>query len=57
MTQWSWDFHTVRGGVDLGDRRFRPWFVRVAHVSEYFYPGMGPSPPRVVLAHAGSYGF
>ena len=21
--QWGWNFHTVRGGIDTGDRRFR----------------------------------
>ena len=25
----GWGFHTVRGGIDPGDHRFRPWFVGV----------------------------
>ena len=56
-TGWNWGFHTVRGGVDQGDRRFRPVFVRVVHVWKWFYTEMGRYPPRMVLAHAGSYGF
>ena len=27
----GWGFHTVRSGVDSGDRRFRPRFVRVVY--------------------------
>ena len=28
----DWGFHTVRGGIDPGDHRFRPRFVRVGDV-------------------------
>ena len=28
----GWGFHTVRGGSDPGDHRFRPRFIGVAHV-------------------------
>ena len=27
--QWGWDFHTVQGGFDAEDHRFRPWVVGV----------------------------
>ena len=30
--QWGWGFHTVRGGIDPGDRLFRPRFVGVVDV-------------------------
>ena len=56
MSQWSWGFHTVRGGIDPGDRRFRPRVVGVVDVWKIFYAGMGPYPPGVVLAHPGSMG-
>ena len=29
---WGWGFHTVRGGFDPGDYRFRPRVVGVVHV-------------------------
>ena len=28
----GWDFHTVRGGIDPGDNRFCPRYVRVVAV-------------------------
>ena len=27
--QWDWGFHTVRGGFDPGDHRFRPQVVKI----------------------------
>ena len=30
--RWRWGFHTMRGGIDLGDHRFRPRFVGVVEV-------------------------
>ena len=30
--QWVWGFHTVRGGFDPGDHRFRPRVVGVVKV-------------------------
>ena len=32
ISQWDWGFHIVCGGVDQGDRRFRPRFVGVVQV-------------------------
>ena len=32
----GWEFHTVRGGIDPGDRCFRPWFVGVVEVWKDF---------------------
>ena len=29
ISQWGWGFHTVPGGIDPGDHRFRPRFVGV----------------------------
>lgn len=48
ITRWVWGFHTVRGGVDPGDRRFFPRFVGVVYIwKDFFYQMMGPYPPRV----------
>ena len=33
-SQFGWGFHTVRGFIDPGDRRFRPRFVLVVDVRE-----------------------
>ena len=33
---WDWGFHTVRGGFDPGDQRFRPQVVGVVKVSKDF---------------------
>ena len=30
--QWGWGFHTVRGGFDPGNNRFRPQIVGVVMV-------------------------
>ena len=27
--EWGWGFHTVRGGIDPGDHRFRPLMLEV----------------------------
>ena len=48
ISQWSWGFHTIRGGIDPRDHCIRPLCVR------FFYgrisdPGMGPYLPRVAL--------
>ena len=32
ISQWDWGFHTVRGGIDRGDLRFRPWSLGVGEV-------------------------
>ena len=44
--RWGWGFHTVRGGVDPVDHRFRPWLVAVVDggISE---PERRTYPPRV----------
>ena len=26
-SQWGWGFHSVLGGINPGDLRFRPWVV------------------------------
>ena len=33
--QWDWGFHTLRGGFDPGDHRFRPQVVGVVRVWKY----------------------
>ena len=47
--RWGWGFHTVRGGFDPGDHRFRPQDIGVLKVWIY-NPGMGTYPPRGALA-------
>ena len=37
----GWGFHTVRGGIDPGDHRFRPRDVGFVDVWKYFWPGDG----------------
>ena len=32
ISRRGWGFHTVRGGFDPGDHRFRPWVVGVVNV-------------------------
>ena len=44
----------MRRGIDPGDRGFVPSFARVVDVWKYFYPGMGPYPPGMVLTRARS---
>ena len=34
--QWDWNFHTVRGGFDTEDHRFRPQVVGVVKVCKDF---------------------
>ena len=47
----GWGFHTVEGGIDPGDHRFRPRFVGIVDVwKDFSDSGMGPYPPRVALA-------
>ena len=41
------DFHTLRGGTDPGDLRFRPRVVGVVDVSEGFWPRDGSLSSRV----------
>ena len=36
ITQWGWGFHTLRGGIDPGNLRFRPRVVRVVDVWKDF---------------------
>ena len=47
ITQWGWGFHTLRGGIDPGDLRFRPRVVEVVDRWKGLLPGMGTYPPRV----------
>ena len=37
----GWGFHTLRGGTDLGDLRFRPRVVGVVDIFANFLPGDG----------------
>ena len=41
ITQWGWGFHTLRGGIDPGDLRFRPRVVGVVEVRKYSRSGDG----------------
>ena len=50
ISQRVWGLHTVRGGIDPGDHRFRPRFVGGADVWKDYDQGMGPYPPGVALA-------
>ena len=43
----GWGFHTVRGGIDPGDHRFRPRFAGAADVRKD--PRMQSYPPRMPL--------
>ena len=36
ITQWGWGFHTLRGGIDLGDLRFPPRFVGFVQIRNGF---------------------
>ena len=36
ITQWGWGFHTLRGGIDQGDLRFRPRFAGVVETWKDF---------------------
>ena len=36
ISLWGWGFHTVLGGIDPRDRRFRPRCAGVADVWKYF---------------------
>ena len=47
ISRWGWGFHTVRGGVDPADHRFRPRVVGFVEVYRDSEPGMGTFPPRV----------
>ena len=40
-SQWGWGFHTVQGGIDPGNRRFRPRHVGIVGVWKYFGSGDG----------------
>ena len=35
-SQLGWGFHTLRGGIDPGDLRFRPRVVGVAFIWKHF---------------------
>ena len=64
-SQLGWGFHTLRGGIDPGDLRFRPRVVEVVEMWKDFqyedetlsYPGVaGPRrcPERQLSPRAGS---
>ena len=38
--RWGWDFYTVRGGINPGDIRVRPHFVRAVDEWMDSDPGM-----------------
>ena len=40
MSHWSWGFHTVRRGVNPGNRWFFPRLVGVVNVWKYYDVGM-----------------
>ena len=40
ITQWGWGFHTLRGGIDPGDRCVRPRIVGVKRDGGSSQPGM-----------------
>ena len=45
-SQWDWGFHTLRGGIDPGDLRFRTRVVGAVDVWKDFSSGDGnPSSP------------
>ena len=50
ITQWGWAFHTLRGGIDPGDLRFRRGVVGVVDTWKDSDPEMGVYPPRSTLA-------
>ena len=35
-SQWGWGFHTLRGGIDPGNLRFRPQVVEVVEIWKDF---------------------
>ena len=37
--QWVWGFHTLRGGIDPGDLRFRPRVAGIVEIWKDFKPG------------------
>ena len=39
ITQWGWGFHTLWGGIDAGDLRFRPRVVGVDEIWTDFLTG------------------
>ena len=41
ISRWGWDFHTAPGGIDPGDRRFRPWFIGVVDLWKDLRSGDG----------------
>ena len=45
--RWSWDCHTVPGGINLDDIRVRPRVVGVVDLRMDSDPGMGPYRARV----------
>ena len=48
ISQWGWGFHTVEGGIDPGDLRFRPpLLLDVQRHGMLSYPGMRLHPPQV----------
>ena len=44
ISRWGWGFYTVRGGIDPGDRRFRPRFVGVVELWQGVWSGAGTRP-------------
>ena len=47
IRRWGCDFHTMGGGINPGDIRFRPRVVGVVDVWMDSDPGMGSYRPRV----------
>ena len=43
----GWGFHTMRGGIDQGEHRFRPRLVGVVVYGNIYDPGTGYYPLRV----------
>ena len=35
ISDWGWDFHTLRGGIDPGDVQFRPQVAGVVDAWKY----------------------
>ena len=46
-SQLGWGFHTLRGGINPGDLRFRPRVVGVVDIWKGFESGDETHPPRV----------
>ena len=49
ITKWGWGFHTLRGGIDPGNLRFRPRVIGAVEIWTDFEPPMENYPPRGAL--------